>query len=264
MAIALVGYNLATGVGGPWSLESGRNIQAEDEVVLDKELAKESGLNLGAEVEILGQPFTVVGLSRETSSWIGNYVFVSRATAEALLSLSGSTSFYALRLPSGRALVDAANALEANVEGIRAAAPTTFAASARRSVGSVLDASINALLGIAVIVGIAVMGLTVYTAVMGRMREYGALKAIGSNNRQLTWLVLREALYRAVLGFLLGTGLSFVVAWMLSALLPRWNVLISPASLVGLGAAALGMTLAAVVLPLRRISRLDPDIVFKA
>ncbi|MCC7210139.1 MAG: ABC transporter permease, partial [Anaerolineae bacterium] len=38
MAIALVGYNLATGVGGPWSLESGRNIQAEDEVVLDKEL----------------------------------------------------------------------------------------------------------------------------------------------------------------------------------------------------------------------------------
>ncbi len=263
-AIALIGYNPSTGLGGPWKLADGRGVQSDDEIVLDFHLAHDSGVAIGDAVEVLGRSFTVVGLSRDTNSWLGSYVFISRQAAEALLGLPGMTSFFALRLPAGADVTVAARAIEAEIPGVRAVSPATVGANARKSVGSILDSTLNALLLIAVVTAIAVMGLTAYTAVVDRMREYGVLKAIGSDGRRMARLVVLETLYRAVAGFGLGVALSFLAADLIGRVVIRWTVLIRPETFVSAGLAALIMTVLAALLPLRRIAAIDPAEVFKA
>ena len=50
-------------------------------------------------LEVLGREFTVVGLTRETSSWMSPYIFIKQEIAEKLLQTPGSASFYLLQLP---------------------------------------------------------------------------------------------------------------------------------------------------------------------
>ncbi len=264
IAIALVGYNPQTGIGGPWKLAEGRGVQTDDEIVLDAQLAQESRLALGDKVDLLGQSLTVVGLSRETSSWVGYYVFVARAAAESLLRFSGTTSFYVLRLPAGANTSAIARDIEAQIAGVKVSSPARIAANARKSVGSVLDSTLNALLLVSIVIGIAVMGLTAYTAVIDRAREYGVLKALGADGWRLARLVVSETLYRAALGFGLGIALSYVIGDLLTRVVPRWSVLIRPETLVNTGVAALVMTVIAALLPIRRIAAIDPAVVFKS
>ncbi len=264
IAITLVGYNPQTGIGGPWAMAQGRGIQADDEIVLDAQLARESQLALGDNVDLLGQSFTVVGLSRETNSWVGYTVFVARTAAERLLRFSGTTSFYTLRLPTGADKAAIAHAIETQIAGVKVASPALIAANARKSVGLLLDGALNALLLVSVVIGIAVMGLTAYTAVIDRTRDYGVLKALGADSSQLARLVVRETLYRAVLGFFLGIALSYVIEDLLTRIVPRWSVLIRPETLVSTAAAALVMTIIAALLPIRRIAAIDPAVIFKA
>jgi len=80
----LIGYNLESGWGGPWDIGSGRTVRTDDEITLDTWLAQKAHLQIGDTVEVLGRRFTVVGLTRGTASWMGAYLFISRAAAEDL------------------------------------------------------------------------------------------------------------------------------------------------------------------------------------
>lgn len=264
IAVALVGYNPQTGIGGPWTLAQGRGVQTNDEIVLDAQLAQESRLAIGDRVDLLGQSFTVVGLSRETNSWVGYYIFVARAAAETLLKFSGMTSFYVIRLPAGADNMAIAHAIETQIAGVKATPPARIADNARKSVGAILDGTLNALLLVSIVIGIAVMGLTAYTAVIDQTREYGVIKALGANSWRLARLVVSETLYRAVFGFGLGVVLSYLITDLLTQVVPRWNVLMRPETLLNTGLVALVMTVIAALLPIHRIATVDPAVVFKS
>jgi len=87
--ILLVGYQPGGDFGSPWSLAAGRNVRTEDEIAL------------GDTLTLLGQDFTVVGLTRGTSSWMSPYIFITLDAAEQALGLSGIVSYHFLRLPAG-------------------------------------------------------------------------------------------------------------------------------------------------------------------
>lgn len=264
MPAVLVGYNLETGIGGPWRLNAGRNVQGDDEIVLDTWLAQRAGLAVGDPVDVLGRTFQVVGLSRGTSSWLGAYLFVTRRAAEDLLRLPGTASFYLLRLPVGADAAAVARAIEEQVSGVETMTPAERAATSWRILGSVLNTPINLMLAIGIVTGVAVMGLTAYTAVIDRMREYGVLKAVGADASWLLRLVVAETAYRAGLGFGVGSALSYLTAELIVAVFPQFTIVIRPETLALVGLATLGMALAAALLPVRRIAAIDPAIVFKA
>lgn len=262
--VLLIGYNVETGVGGPWKLGQGRGVQAGDEVALDLWLAQRNGIAVGDRVDLLGRTFTVVGLTRETASWMSPYVFVSQAAAEEALSLPGVASFYLLRLPAGADVAAAAQAIEAQVPGVDALRPSAIALADREVLAAVMDTPILVMLAISVVIGVAVMGLTAYTAVTDRRREYGVLKAIGVSRSRLNRLVAAETLIRAALGFVLGSGLSVLTAQLIMAFWPQFTIVIEPASLAAAGLATLVMTVVAALLPIRRVAAIDPALVFKA
>ncbi len=72
-------------------LESGRNIQTDNETVIDKDLAASLGISLGDSVKLVDDNFTVVGLSRETGSFGKEMVFISNP---AMFHLYGGFEVY--------------------------------------------------------------------------------------------------------------------------------------------------------------------------
>jgi len=94
-------------------------------------------------------------------------------------------------------------------------------------------------------------------SVRRRSRELGTRLALGASPADLTRLVLRQASLIALVGLVVGTAATLILARALSSLLfgvPPWDP-VALASAAGLLALA---TLAASYLPARRAARVDP------
>ncbi len=261
--VLLVGYDPETTFGTPWNIGQGRGVAADDEILLDTWLAKRAGAEVGDSVSVLGQTFKVVGLTRETSSWMSPYIFVSLNAAESALGLNNLVSYHLLRLADGADASTSMLAVENEVAGIDAMYPDEMADADRRVLATIMDAPLNVILFIGVVIGMAVMGLTAYTAVADQMREYGVLKAVGASGRRLAWQVIVETLYRAILGYILGVGLAFAAAAVIMARWPQFNIVIQSDIIIKTGLLALIMTILSALLPIRRLNQIDPVMVFK-
>ena len=127
--------------------------------------------------------------------------------------------------------------------------------------GIPVNFGITVLLGF--IVGAAVTAQTFYLFVIENLRQFGALKAIGATNRQITAMVLLQAAVVGVIGYALGMGgaaafFTFVRggAALEDFYLP-WQVL------VGTGIVVFVIILVSVLASLLKVFRVDPAIVFR-
>jgi putative ABC transport system permease protein len=92
---------------------------------------------------------------------------------------------------------------------VRAWAPEVFAASTVNNVlkSSGIALSVGTLIVFAVLTGFIIIGLTLYSAAIDRIKDYGTLKAIGASNGYITRLILLQALIISLAGFAIGMGM---------------------------------------------------------
>jgi len=264
LPVLVIGYNWETGFGGAWKIGTGRALQSDSEILIDSWLAWRSGLDVGDTVNVLGKTFTIVGLTRETASWMSPYIFVSLSAAEEILQLSGDASFFLLQLPPNVNRDKVADIIRAEFSGVDVFTPDDMAATDRKFMAAILDRPIWVMLIISAVIAIAVMGLVTYNSIINRLAEFGTLKAIGASNHWLRWLVIRETLTRNTLGFLLSIVVSYLFAALIEYLWPQFTVTIRSEIIPLVGLGALIMTLFSALLPIQQIANVDPSIVFKA
>jgi putative ABC transport system permease protein len=110
------------------------------------------------------------------------------------------------------------------------------------------------------VVGIVIVGQTLYASTVDRLPEYATLRAMGAPNRYLYSVILKQATISAVLGF--GAGIA-VTLFMVAAssrgniaiFMPWWLAFVlafTTALMCAFGA----------VFSIRRITRIDPTSVF--
>jgi putative ABC transport system permease protein len=106
------------------------------------------------------------------------------------------------------------------------------------------------------LVGLAVVAQTLYAAVNERVREFGALKALGADDLCIGRFILAQALGSAVLGSLVGLAASWVIAELVRSpkapVMLTWQVAAISVGLIGL------ICLLAAWLPYWRIRNIDP------
>jgi len=247
------------GIGGPWSLAAGRRVAGDDEVVIDRTLADQHGVEVGERIDIAGRSFRVAGLSEDTRSWMSSFVFVSPAAADTLFRSAGTASYLLVNAADPEA---AARLIEART-GLTALPAATLAENDRVQLSKVFGEPINLMVAVAFVAGTIIVALTVYSAIVERIGEYGIAKAMGASRARLFGIVLGQTSVLAGLGILAG----FVVyqgAYRLVALVrPQFWVHLTPATLVLVVAAAALMALLAAVIPTRRVARLDPAAVYR-
>lgn len=245
--------------GGPWRLAEGRHVEADDEVVLDRTLAEQHGLRVGSEIAVIGRTVRVVGLSDETRSWMSSLVFVSPRAAAELFGSAGTVSYVLVRTADPGAVADEVT----RRTGLTVLPAAELARNDRTLLGGIMATPISVMVLVAFAAGTMIVALTVYSAVVDRIREYGIAKAMGASRGRLFAVVLGQTAVLAGLGALVGFGVYQVGYRIVAAFRPQFWVSLTPASVAVVLGAAAAMALLAAVVPTLRVTRLDPATVYR-
>ena len=264
MDVQLVGYDPLSAMGGPLRIEEGKEFPGPGEVIVDEALSRRYGVDIGDIIGAAGRDWTVVGKSSGGDFVASQTIFVTVNEAQEALEMDGLTTFFLVRLKQPSERDQVALAIESTQPGISATTSEDFAAATRdRALGDIIPILIVILI-LAFIVGFVVAALTIYTATVEKAREYGILKAVGFTNAYLYRVVFEQSLITGLLGFLLGAGLTVVVAPLTQRVVPQFVVLIRWQDVLGVAGFTLLMVLLAAYVPTRRLAAIDPVEVFKA
>jgi len=258
----LIGYDPGK-PGGPWRLASGRAPTGRGELVLDRVLASEHGLEVGSTLEYRGAQLRIVGLSRGTSGFMTPLAFAPRTTVNDLSRQPGTANFFLVRPEPGIGAETLAARIDRTLPGVTALTRDELAANDRRQFIDPFSAPLFAMVAIAFAVAILVIGLAVYSSTAERSREYATLKALGLRRIALFQLVGVQAAALALGGTAVGIVLAAAAARGVSSLAPKYLIAISVGSVVAIATSALAMALVASFVPARLLARLDPASAFR-
>ena len=250
----LIGYDEG---GGPWALAGGR-APRNGELVLDRVLADEHDLAVGATLRFRGADLRVVGLSAGTSGFMTPLAFTTRATANRLNEQPQTAAF--LLVTPAAAVVPAVLAarIERVVPGVSAELRDDLARRDRALFVGAFSAPLTAMIAIAAAVAVLVIASTVYSATRDRSREYATLKALGLARRALLGLVAVQSAALALIGTALGLLLALAVAAAVGALAPKYLIALTAADGAAMAVAALVFAVLAGLVPARFLANLDP------
>ncbi|NJD02966.1 MAG: FtsX-like permease family protein [Ruminiclostridium sp.] len=262
--MALYGFQRNSGMGGPWKLTTGRMIAGNDEIIVDSVMAGQNGLQAGKKVQLLGKEFQIVGLSSETNSYMNSSIFVTQAAIAGLLNNSGLVS--AILIKAGNTIqVNALKEILARkFPDLQVLTRSEMAGKISSTLEDAIGPVISIIVGVAFPVGIMVVGLTMYIMVLGKSKEYGILKAIGTDNKKLYTTVLGETVFLTVLGFVAGFLLFRLSAWLIMQIWPQFYINADSASFIKAVIMTIAMSMLSTITPIRRISKIDTARVFNS
>jgi len=114
------------------------------------------------------------------------------------------------------------------------------------------------------VVGTAIAGQTFYLFTLENLRHFGALKAMGVNNRRITGMVLLQSLVIGLIGYSLGVGMAVAFFEGTKQSLPQLRGINIPWQIaVGSGAVMIVIMALASLLSLRKVLILEPAVVFR-
>ena len=150
-----------------------------------------------------------------------------------------------------------------NIFGLRAWPSQELASSSVKKIlaSSGIALSTGTLIIFALIAGFFIIGLTMYSSALDRLKDYGTLKAIGAGNKYISKLILTQAMLFTIVGFAVGLALleGFKIGVAKSGLIFSFSplVLIGMFSTIGL------ISLSGASFALSRIRSVEPAAVFR-
>lgn len=265
--VQVYGINPDTGVAGPPEMLQGSltDLRKFGTYIIDEaSLPLMPGVRVGDKLEAFGQKIEISGLCRGVKSYSTYAVlFTSYRTAqEQLIGLEGKVSFVTAKFAPG---ADREQVLErlSRIGHIDVYTAGEFHDKVRKywgsSTGIGLGIGLTMILGF--IVGIVIVGQTMYSATVERLREYATLKAMGATNLEICTVIWVQAAVVGVVGYVIGCviciGLSFTSAASVI------SITLSPQVFGVILVATAVMCLGASVLSIVRALRVDPATVFR-
>lgn len=237
-------------------------------IVLAKGYADEIGVGVGGTVELDGasgsRKAPVVGLL-DTFEASGNTVTVSLATLKEVYGIATNSQIaVTARTAADRKPLEAAvdRLLERDYPGVEAVSNAEVKKDYEDQINQQF-AFFNAILGIAVIVGLLGIINTLSMSVIERTREIGVLRALGGSRWRIRRTMLDESLLISLGGCVAGilAGLLVGVVWIITVSESTdlaLGLTIPTGTLVLIAVLAVVMGTLAAILPARRAARLDP------
>jgi putative ABC transport system permease protein len=256
--------SLAVPAAEAWSPETrSRFLPEKGHVAIDSVFAKEAGVGVGDEISVLGRRLVVQHVESGGNP-LFEIAFLNGADAAELLRVDRFVNFFLLESEPGVDAAALSSRAVAAVPGSQAHTSADFAAATREMVNQGFLPVVGVLVAIGFAIGGAVIALTIYTATVEKARDFGVLKAIGASERFVYGIVVRQSLSIGVVGAALGVGASVVVATLVRDRVPEFVTDLRPWDAAGVFAIALLVSALAALVPVRRISGIDPATVFRA
>ncbi len=232
-------------MSGGFTYLHGGPFQGPDDVIIDQFYADEQHAHVGDRITLLNKPWRVCGIIE--GGKLAHIVFPLGVLQEKTSSTGNVSQIY-LKLD------DPANTA-AVVQGLKNLLPDypIFSIAEFTSLINVnnipaLKEFIIVIMAIGVIIGFAVVCLSMYMAVLQRTREIGILKSLGASQFFILRIILTEAVILGIGGTILGIAMSFGAWWLIRTvepasipmvIVPSWWPIAGVVTLIGSALGAL-------------------------
>lgn len=263
-ATYFIGYDSKTGVGGPTEVVEGKKTPSDGEIIIDRVFAGNHKVKIGDSLTVGQNSFKVVGISTGTNLVSFQYSFVTKEDAERTLSMEGQTNYFVVKLQSGADSEQVVQSIKQSLPSVQVFTKEEFIERNTEIVRDTFLPIVRVLLLIGFVVGVAVIGLTIYTSTVEKSKEYGVLKAIGVRNSQLYRMVFAQSLAAGITGFIFGSLMALVVNQVIDRFVPAFITYFRLVDFGWVFLASVLMSVLASYIPIRRIASVNPAEVFKA
>lgn len=258
----VIGLPEGTTMGTPSKILSGVAHPKPGEVVVDGAL-RQQGAKVGDTVRILGSDFRIGGLADGLASTLSSLAFIRLDDFDRLIGNATTTSYVLVRVVPGASADAVASRIEAQVPNVTASSTALFASEERKVVRD-MSTEIAVIMNLAgVLIGLAVMALSVYTATVSRLPEFGLLRALGAPRRHCYGVVLGQAMLTVLLALALGLVLTYIASVVAPLVDPLLYLQLTWSSVVKTAVISLAVAALAAVAPIIQISGVDPAVVFR-
>ena len=210
--LTLIGVQAPDFAGGPWNLDVGKKeVMLQDNAIITDYFDKKAlgGVELGQYFEVNGKKVFNAGLTKGVRAFGGGvYTFLTIERARYLGNVPvNKASAFLVKVKKTEDEPIMLERINRTINGVKAWSSSDFAKSTILTVlkSSGIAISFGTLILFALIVGFVIIGLTLYSSAIDRIKDYGTLKAIGAKNSYIRNLIITQALIFAVVGYVIGT-----------------------------------------------------------
>lgn len=256
--------------GIPWKIDSGdlADLKRGDYMFLDASAERRFGpFAVGDYREVMGYRVKILGRTRDALSFTTSplafldYSLVQKLAGERM---DGRSTYILVKLEPGADPAAVAAEIRQRLPWNDVYTRADWAKRSRgywvASTGIGLNMYLTVFLGC--LVGVVVVTQTLYTSTMEHIKEFGTVKAIGGSNRDIYRILGSQAVIAAVIGFVAGRLMAFALAPAMAEIRLKLIIPTEFAGIVFVGTLVLCLT--AALVSFRKVSKIDPALVFRA
>lgn len=267
--VEIVGYNPESGIGAPWKMKEGhaKSVKNGNFMIVDDSSQDRLGqIKVGDYRDVLRRRLEVVGISEGIKSFTtAPYVFTSYTTAQKIADFVGDdeTVFVIAKIAPGFSVQEVKKNLQNRLKGVDIYSKNEFSRKTRLywTIETGVGFSFLLTIVISFLVGILIVGQTIYNSTMEHIKEFGTLKALGAENTEIYKIIFSQSMITALLGYMISLVIILCSASLFASMgtvmvVQTWtNLLILVLTLI--------MCISSAAVSIRRIKQIDPAILFR-
>lgn len=164
----------------------------------------DNSVELGNRVEINGKEAFIRVQTKNARGFAGSFFYTTLSKARYFGNYPDTkVSAIAVKVKKGYNVADVVDNINSTIYGIKAwdAQELKQSTISFITISSNIGTSVGSLVVFAIISGFFIIGLTLYSAALDRIKDYGTLKAIGATNSYVRNLILLQSFIFALIGF---------------------------------------------------------------
>jgi putative ABC transport system permease protein len=195
-------------VSGGFVFIQGHDLEDPDDILVDDIAAKTKKVEPGEIYRIFDHDWHVAGIVEHGK---GSRLFVPLATLQELVGARDKASIFFVKCTRPEHTEDVMQDMRHVLPGYTVRPLKDYLSLMTSTNIPGLEAFINAMIMLAITIGLLVIFLTMYTTVIERTRDIGVLKSLGANHWFVVRALLSESAALCLLGVGAGVGLSYAV-----------------------------------------------------
>jgi putative ABC transport system permease protein len=242
-------------VSGGFVFLQGHDMEGPDDLLVDDWAAKAKKLKVGDTYNLLNHDWHVVAIIEHGK---GARLFVPLSTLQDLVGAHDKASIFLLKCTRPEHTEDVTDEIRAVLPGYTVRPLKDFLSLMTSTNIPGLQTFIDAMIALAIAIGLLVIFLTMYTTVIERTRDIGVLKSLGANRSFIVRALLTESAALCIFGIAAGVGLSYAARAAFLAGFPTLSILITRDWILRAAGIALGGAIIGASYPAWLASRKDP------
>jgi putative ABC transport system permease protein len=230
-------------------------MEGPNDILIDDIAAAAKKIRAGGSYRIFEHDWNVAGIVEHGK---GSRLFVPLATLQELVGQRDKASVFFIKCTRSEHTEDVMESMRHLLPNHTIRPLKSYLSLMTSTSIPGLETFINAMISLAVTIGLLVIFLTMYTTVIERTKDIGVLKSLGANKWFVIRALLSESAALCVLGIAAGVGLSYLVRAGFIWKFPSLTILITSGWILRAAGIALLGALFGASYPAWMASRKDP------